>query len=392
MKINVDEIKKENWFKKEMMSFQIKPLIDKIIILFTIITCFLTLFQISNFSTELLTTIRDIFFFLVLIGIAIITYSRYWEIKSRIIDFNEKVNEQNKNNQKLAQIYHETASKILNLNNKFQKVSNDVKTELYKLASTQRERKILVDTFYKSYAGINIFNDIEIECANLKDFIKVATEKGINIRKELKSKIKELTKNFFIKVTNRVKDQLEKRLILDGIHGEEISISIKILVTPMQSEATTVEGYQKLKLYTFFRDSNTYAKGERPTGTNDIFSIVGNTAFERSTSHVDRKYRVFIGNNLRKLHNEGKYNNEREHFWIYYNSAIVLPIQSVRSEHSILFGFLAADCLNKKGIEIFKYDSHYSIMATATDIIASFYQIYDSCFSDLFIDVNEILN
>lgn len=153
----------------------------------------------------------------------------------------------------------------------------------------------------------------------------------------------------------------------------KVAIAVKLLNKPYHLGSDNVE---KFKVYTAFRDHETYDKHEREIG-EQLYSISGNTAFITCI-----KKDCFIICNINPSNDN--YSNEHRRYDEFYNCTMTVPIKLKRADGiQKFFGFLCCDCLNTddKVTDVFDRSAAQYLYAFAQNF-AIFLETLDSNWID----------
>lgn len=224
---------------------------------------------------------------------------------------------------------------------------------------------------------------------DMDTFVDRAIEKRENARDKMRSKILSTTKDYFAKILLLAKHQFQHSLELAGIENESVSLTIKQLIELPKRGTVATGKLDDMEVFTCFRDPNSFVTN-KDRGVGKIFHVGKNTAFKICFMGGDRAHWVFVKNNLKKSYDEGDYENERADFYKFYNSTVVVPIQDDKGTNATIYGFLAVDCPNRGGNDIFTYDPHVHLLANVADQIAAYWKVLDSYFPNIFGDYYDL--
>ncbi len=140
-----------------------------------------------------------------------------------------------------------------------------------------------------------------------------------------------------------------------------VAITTKLFDQPLYGK----NDIDKIKVYTAFRDRETYEKKEREIG-EELYTISGNADFVRCLVKEQ-----FVINNAKK--DSESYFNEHRDFDAYYNCAIVVPLRIKQEDNTYkIWGYLCCDCLNDNiDEEVFDNESA-SLLFSVAQMYATF--------------------
>ena len=200
------------------------------------------------------------------------------------------------------------------------------------------------------------YTDDEIETK----IIALGKEKNRNICANLYDDYKRFLSNVLTKTQNKIESYLRSM----G-YDLEVSLTLKMLVNPMQKEKICSE---EANVYTAFRDSRTWNKRIRKEVAEKLFTIEKNSDFIHCVVHG-----AYIFNN--KSEKDKDYYNENTEFYKYYNCGITTLIssESKNSDDNIIYGFLACDLLNDKYLGQDIMDNNIAMILRDTGCLLSIY-------------------
>ena len=153
-----------------------------------------------------------------------------------------------------------------------------------------------------------------------------------------------------------------KKIIEKSINTRNYELSVSVTLKLLNKIFEDGENHYDIKVFTAFRDPDTYNEGTREIGKRD-YTINGNIDFAMC---LIKEY--YIKNNARK--GDGDYANEHTDFDQYYNCTITVPIYSNYSGKKRYFGYLCCDVLNEKygDAEIFTINESHLLSSSAFNL------------------------
>lgn len=159
-----------------------------------------------------------------------------------------------------------------------------------------------------------------------------------------------------------------------------VAVTIKLMNRPYHP---AIDRSEDIKVYTAFRDNETYVTGEREIG-EQLYTIGGNTDFSACLNKDQ-----FIIN--RAEDQGGSYSNEHRGYDQIYNAAVVVPIRIKRGDGQYkYFGYLCCDCLNlDRSKDAFDKSAAQYLFAFAQNL-ATFLETLDANWVDRYKDLEDV--
>ena len=159
-----------------------------------------------------------------------------------------------------------------------------------------------------------------------------------------------------------------------------VAVTIKLMDRPYHPAKDRSED---IKVYTAFRDNETYVAGDREIG-EQLYTIGGNTDFSACLNKDQ-----FIIN--RAEDQGGSYSNEHRGYDQIYNAAVVVPIRIKRGDGQYkYFGYLCCDCLNlDRSKDAFDKSAAQYLFAFAQNL-ATFLETLDANWVDRYKDLEDV--
>ena len=211
-------------------------------------------------------------------------------------------------------------------------------------------------------------------------------------------------------VMDHLIDIVTNQLKLRDIFDEQLSVSVKALVTSDMvvnlidnKSHPDLDRIDKNDLYVITLDRDTYTRnfGRREIKKN-FYSVRRNTAFQNINNRnrpsiantLVNNQDFFMNNNLSVLEEMGGYHNQSENWKEFYNATLVVPISREINDpkESGIYGFLTIDCMNKKNIKIFTTEDTLPILLFGAELLALVFlnlDLYDILQSSRNNDVNK---
>lgn len=208
----------------------------------------------------------------------------------------------------------------------------------------------------------------------------ILAQKCLESIREFGNEIYKMFNTYCRNTTDSAVKLLQSYFIINGLFPR-FSIAIELLDTPYNPSNG---GFEDLKVYTAFRDNETY-KMSKDFLSRDLYREIGKNKYTVSLnsdfSHCLTNDNYII-NNVTSDDKSVKYESTRG-FLKFYNSSMVVPIK-IKSTNggSIIFGYMCCDCMNNdSSIKIFDLPSAFFLYAYAQNL-GTFLETLDSNWID----------